>query len=67
MIEQALPITVIGRWKTGGKYPDSVWVEMSDGQRVAYDLRIRQPEPKLDRDEDMIGYGYSRRRVNRNG
>ena len=63
MIEQALPITVTGRYKPGEKYPGMVWVEMSDGKRILYDLRVQQPEPKLDRDADMIGYGYNRRRV----
>lgn len=65
MIDQALPITVTGRYMTGGKYPDMVWVEMSDGKRVAYELRIQQPGLN-ERHEDTVGYGYNRRRLNRN-
>ena len=63
MIDQALPVCVTGRWKGRGKYPDTVWVEMSDGHHIAYDLRITQPEPKLERRDDAVGYGHDRRRT----
>lgn len=44
MIDKALPMPrVMGRWNTGGKYPDVIWVHMSDGTRQAYERKIVQP------------------------
>jgi len=56
MIDKCLPLpNVAGRWTSGGKYPDTVWVEMSDGKKIAYDIRITQPALQ-ERHEDHVGY-----------
>jgi len=44
MIDKALPMPRVScRWSTGGKYPDVIWVAMSDGTRQAYERKIDQP------------------------
>ena len=56
MIDKALPMPrVMGRWNSGGKYPDVIWVNMSDGTRQAYSLRVEQPGFH-EREEGHNGY-----------
>ena len=56
MIDRALPMPrVMGRWSTGSKYPDIIWVAMSDGTRQAYERKIVQPGFH-ERQESQVGY-----------
>jgi hypothetical protein len=51
-----MPLPNVGaHWADVGRYPDFIWVEMSDGKKIAYDIRIEQPALQ-ERHEDHVGY-----------
>ena len=61
MVKRCMPLPNVGaHWADVGRYPDFIWVEMSDGKKIAYDIRIEQPALQ-ERHEDHVGY---RRRRN---
>jgi hypothetical protein len=56
MVKRCMPLPNVGaHWADVGRYPDFIWVEMSDGKKIAYDIRIEQPALQ-ERHEDHVGY-----------
>jgi len=55
-VRRCMPLPNVGaHWADVGRYPDFIWVEMSDGKKIAYDIRIEQPALQ-ERHEDHVGY-----------
>ena len=58
MSKQVLPAAdVAAVWREGEKYPTAVWVKMSDGQRILYEIHVGQPE-YIERKSDTVGYQF---------
>lgn len=54
---QALPVpNVAAKWREGSRYPETIWVEMSDGMRIRYEIKTEQPGYQ-ERKADAVGYG----------
>lgn len=58
MREQVFPEpNVTARWTDGSKYPDLIWVRMSDGTTVKYSIYVEQPRFSPWAEEEEVQHG----------